>query len=279
VGTLVWPFNLNFIYPRWTVNVAAWQQWLFPLGVLAFGAGLWAIRRRTRAPLAAFLSSWVHSFRCSDLSTSTDRSTHGSGITGNTCPTSLDRLAAAGLAQAGDWAETRFRWLGPAMVAALAIGLGALTWEHCGMFRDDQTLYRTTIARNPTCWMAHNNLGNTLNIAEQTTEAISEYEVALRIKPDHAGAHYNLAFTLAGIPGRLPEAIAEYEATLQLKPDYPEAHFNLGLALARSPGRSPEAMAQFEAALRIKPDYPEAYNNLGIALANTRALDRGDCPV
>jgi protein O-mannosyl-transferase len=269
VGTLVWPFNLNFIYPRWTVNVAAWQQWLFPLGVLAFGAGLWAIRRRTRAPLAAFLFfvgslfpvlgfvnlygslySWVwdHWQYLPDLG--------------------LIALAAAGLAQAGDWAETRFRWLGPAMVAALAIGLGALTWEHCGMFRDDQTLYRTTIARNPTCWMAHNNLGNTLNIAEQTTEAISEYEVALRIKPDHAGAHYNLAFTLAGIPGRLPEAIAEYEATLQLKPDYPEAHFNLGLALARSPGRSPEAMAQFEAALRIKPDYPEAYNNLGIALAN-----------
>ena len=269
-ATLIWPFNLNFIYPRWAVNVAAWQQWLFPLGLLALGAGLWAIRRRTRAPLAAFLFfvgslfpvlgfvnlygslySWVwdHWQYLPDLG-----------------PIAL---AAAGLALARDWAATRLRWLGPALVTALAMGLGALTWAHCGMFRDDQTLYRTTIARNPACWMAHNNLGNTLNIEGRTTEAISEYQAALQIKPDHVRAHYNLAFTLAGIPGRLPEAIAEYEATLQLKPDYPEAHFDLGLALARSPGRLPEAIAQFEAALRIKPDFAEAHNNLGIALANS----------
>jgi tetratricopeptide (TPR) repeat protein len=269
-ATLIWPFNLNFIYPRWEVNVASWQQWLFPLGLLALGAGLWAIRRRTRAPLAAFLFfvgslfpvlgfvnlygslySWVwdHWQYLPDLG--------------------LIALAAAGLALGWDMAAIRLRWLGPALVAALAIGLGALTWDHCGMFRNDQTLYRTTIARNPACWMAHNNLGNTLNVEGRTTEAISEYQAALRIKPDHVGAHYNLAFTLAGIPGRLPEAIAEYEATLQLKPDYPEAHFNLGLALARSPGRLPEAIAQFEAALRINPGYAEAHFSRGLALSKS----------
>ncbi|HTZ20476.1 MAG TPA: hypothetical protein VMC06_06310, partial [Opitutaceae bacterium] len=54
-GQLVWPFGLNFIYPRWTVDAAVWWQWLFPLGVLAVGAVLWALRRRTRAPLATYL--------------------------------------------------------------------------------------------------------------------------------------------------------------------------------------------------------------------------------
>ena len=269
-GTLLWPFNLNFIYPRWAVDTAAWPQWLFPIGVLALGAGLWALRQRTRAPLAAFLFfvgslfpvlgfvnlygslySWVwdHWQYLPDLG--------------------LLALAAAGLAQGWDRAAIRLRWLGPALVAALAAGLGKLTWDDCGMFRDDQTLYRTTIARNPDCWMAHNNLGNTLNIMGRMPEAISEYEAALRIKPDHVGAHYNLAFTLAGIPGRLPEAIAQFQATLRIKPDYPEAHFNLGIALAKNPGRLPEAIAQFEAALQIKPDYPEAHNSLGIALAKS----------
>jgi tetratricopeptide (TPR) repeat protein len=268
-GTIVWPSGLNFIYPRWIVNPAAWQQWLFPLGVLALGAGLWAIRRHTRAPLAAFLFfvgslfpvlgfvnlygslySWVwdHWQYLPDLG--------------------LLALAAASLTQLWERAAIRLRWLGPALMAAFAVGLGALTWDHCGMFRDDQTLYRATIARNPDCWMAHNNLGNTLNVMGQIPEAISEYQAALRIKPDHAAAHYNLAFTLAEIPGRLTEAIAEYKAALQLKPDYLDAHNKLGIALASTPGHSSEAIPHFEAALRINPNSADAHNNLGMVLAS-----------
>ncbi len=269
-GTVVWPFHLNFIYPRWNVDPASWQQWLFPLGVLALGVGLWAIRGRTRAPLAAFLFfvgslfpvlgfvnlygslySWVwdHWQYLPDLG--------------------LFAVAAAGLVQGWNRVTIRLRGLGPMLIAALTIGIGALTWDHCGMFHDDQTLYRTTIARNPNCWMAHNNLGNVLNGMGRTSEAIAEYEAALRIKPDHARAHNNLGFTLAGIPGRLPEAIAHLQTALQITPDYPEAHFNLGLALARTPGRLPEAVAEYEAALRTRPDYAEAHFNLGLALART----------
>src|SRR5208283_4889639 len=203
------PFKLNFIYPRWSVDPAAWAQWLFPLSVLALGAGLWALRRHTRSPLAAFLLfvgslfpalgfvnlygsrySWVwdHWQYLPDLG--------------------LLALAAAVLAQGWDRAAIRIPWLGPALVAALAGALGALTWDHCGMFHDDQTLYRTTIERNPDCWMAHYNLGIILTHApERLPEAISEFELALRIKPDFAEAHDNLGIALARLPGRLPEAI------------------------------------------------------------------------
>jgi tetratricopeptide (TPR) repeat protein len=268
-GTLVWPFNLNFIYPRWTVDPAAWQQWLFPLGVLALGAGLWALRRRTRAPLAAFLFfigslfpvlgfvnlygslySWVwdHWQYLPDLG-----------------PVAL---AAGGLALAWDRAGVRTRWLGPALVAALAVALGALTWIHCGMFHDDETLYRQTIACNPGCWMAHNNLGRLLaHSPGRLPEAISECEQALQIKPDLAEAHDNLGIALAQLPGRLPEAIAQFETAVQIEPGQLEGHYNLGIALAQTPGRLPEAIVQFETALKINPDSLETHNNLGIALA------------
>ncbi|MBK9992013.1 MAG: glycosyltransferase family 39 protein, partial [Verrucomicrobia bacterium] len=53
IGKLIWPFGLNFVYPRWAVDPAVWWQWLFPLGVLVLGVALWALRRRTRGPLAA----------------------------------------------------------------------------------------------------------------------------------------------------------------------------------------------------------------------------------
>jgi tetratricopeptide (TPR) repeat protein len=269
-GKLVWPFDLNFVYPRWTVDTAAWQQWLFPLGVVGFGTALWAIRRQARAPLAVFLIftgslfpvlgfvnlfgacySWVwdHWQYLPDLG-----------------PLAL---VAAGLTCVWDHVASRLRWIGPALVAALALLLGTLTWSHCAVFHDDQTLYRATIALNPGCWLAHNNLGIILaNTPGRLPEAVSEFEAALRINPDDPRTHNNLGSALRRIPGRLPEAISEFEAALRINPDLAEAHNNLGNALARIPGRLLEAIAEFEAALRIKPDYPEAHYNLGIVLAD-----------
>ena len=55
LGKLLWPANLIFIYPRWNVSSAEGWQYLFPLAALALVAALWLIRRRSRAPLAAFL--------------------------------------------------------------------------------------------------------------------------------------------------------------------------------------------------------------------------------
>jgi tetratricopeptide (TPR) repeat protein len=267
--TLVWPFSLNFIYPRWTIDVAAWQQWLFPIGVLALGAGLWALRQRTRAPLAAFLFfvgslfpvlgfvnlygslySWVwdHWQYLPDLG--------------------LLALAGAGLAQGLDWAAIRFRGLGPALVAALAIGLGTLAWNHCGMFHDDETLYRTTIARNPACWLAHINLASELRRSPgHTAEALDHYAQALRLRPDSSEAHNNMANELVKLPGRMSEALAHFERALQLRPDFVEAHVNLANALARLPDRQSEALDHYRTALRLDPDAPETHYCLANVLA------------
>jgi hypothetical protein len=55
VGKLVWPFDLVFIYPRWTISEDGWTQVLFLLAALGALAAAWGVRRRTRAPLAAAL--------------------------------------------------------------------------------------------------------------------------------------------------------------------------------------------------------------------------------
>jgi tetratricopeptide (TPR) repeat protein len=94
---------------------------------------------------------------------------------------------------------------------------------------------------------------------------------AVRLKPDVASAHYNLANVLRAL-GRLDEAAASYRLALHYKHDYPEANNNLGSTL-KAQGKLDDAAAHYREALRLKPAYGEAHNNLGITLLALRQLD------
>ncbi len=262
VGKLLWPANLMFIYPRWTVDSGLGWQYLFPIAVLALGAALWVIARRTRGPLAAFLFFVgtlvpvlgflnVYPFIFSYVA---DHFQYVASL-GIIIP------AAAGLTLAA-------RKTAPVLPGALVALLAVLTWMQSGAYRDAETLYRQTVERNPESWMAHNNLGGVLmRMPGRSAEAVTQFQRALLLEPGLAEAHNNLGLLLSGMPGRTSDAIAEFQAALRLRPDYPEAHNNLGSTLSDIPGRLPEAMAEYEAALRISPDYADAHNNLGSALS------------
>jgi Flp pilus assembly protein TadD len=64
--------------------------------------------------------------------------------------------------------------------------------------------------------------------------------------------------------GQLPEAITEYEVALKLTPESAQAHNNLGVALAMS-GRVSDAIPHFAEAVRLQPDFAEARGNLAKA--------------
>ena len=253
---LFWPSNLIFTYPRWNIDPAAWWQWLFPAGVLV----ALAIATRRRAWLAALLFFIgtlfpalgflnVYPFRFSWVA---DHFQYlaSLGI--------IVALCAVLVGQAGS--------LQRAGSPLLLLTLALLTFRQAGMYGDTETLYRTTISRNPQSWMAHNNLGVALARMGRTPEAIDEYQAALRLKPDYAEPHNNLATALSRQPDRMPDAIAEVREALRIKPDYPEALVNLASFQAAAPGRLPDAIATYQAALRLKPDHAEAHNDLGLAL-------------
>lgn len=273
---ILWPSNLMFNYPHWQPDPRVWWQFLFPLALIVLAFVLWRLPRRgplaalflfcgTLFPVLGFLN--VYPFRFSYVAD------HFQYVA---CLAII--VPSAYLLTTG--AERISLPKAPALLFLLPAILGVLTWRQSHMYRDSETLYRTTIAQNPDSWMAHNNLAATLMFHSETTqdfsglsEALSEFQTSLRLHPGDSPAEYNMARVHVDLgdawlqkSNGLPHAIVEYREALQIEPDYAQAHSNLGLALAQA-GRQQEAIAEYQAALRNNSQLAETHNYLGVALA------------
>ncbi len=269
---LVCPVKLTFIYPRWEVSSWIWWQWLFPAAGLLVVVAAWAITRPGRGLLAGLLFYGgtlfpalgffnVYPFRYSFVA---DHFQYLASV-------GVITLVSAGAALLLDRWRIWGRAAGHLFCVALLATLAVLTWQQSKMYADMETLWRTTIAKNPACWMAHINLGTTLDRKGQTDEAIRQYREAIRLRPDDAEAYYNLGIVLAE-KGQTEGAIRQYQKAIRLRPDDAGAHYNLGIVLAGK-GQTDGAIRQYQEAIRLKLDDAKAHNNLGIVLAEKGQID------
>jgi tetratricopeptide (TPR) repeat protein len=269
---VVWPANLMFTYPHWKIDSGELPQYLFPLGTAALAVTFAFLARKNRGPLAALLFFAgtlfpalgflnVYPFRYSYVA---DHFQYLATL-GILIP------AASGLAvlvrriSAGKMASI-------ALAALLLTTLGAATRQQSAMYRDYETLFRETLARNPGSSFLHSNLGVILMSSGREAEAASQFAAAVQLTPDNPDYHVNLGLALAHMPGRMADAVAEYQKALWIDPHLPAAHLNLGLALTSMPGRLQDAIveyrraiAEYQTAVRSEPNYWEAHFNLGLA--------------
>jgi len=296
VTTFLWPGELLPIYPRWTAAQVGPREYV-SLGALVAAAAC-ALILRARVPrlvslgIGLFLTNaalvagvvWFTYFRHSWVG---DHLAY------------LPSLGLALAAVVGVHEVCRVVRLPERVpVAALAVCcgvLGVVTWFQVGVWRDSETLWTYTLARNPECSTCHANLGfvlfdrgdvdgaiahyrealrlgpevktavnfgNTLLAEGRLEEAATLYKLGMRLDPTHVGAAYNFANALHK-QGKIEEAIAGYRLALKLEPRSIEAHNNLGVALLTA-GRVDEARAEFEEALRLDPEDVEAELNLGV---------------
>ena len=247
-------------------------QYLFPLAALVLLGALFALRKRWRAPLAAALVFGGLLFPALGFI--------------NVYPFIFSFVAdhfqylasAAVFALAGAVFTLLFerfklssapRYASAFVVLAL---LATLTWRDCRKYADVETLWRSTLADNPSCWLAHNNLGAALRVSGRLDEAIAHFETALQLNPEDAEAHNNLGSALDQ-EGKPSEAIGHFLRAADLKANYAAPHTNLG-SLFLQAGLVDESLAQLQKAVAIDPNDADVQNNLGntlLQMGNTSA--------
>ena len=266
LAKLVWPADLTFFYPRWTIDAGDAWQWLFPIAALTSlaVAGWWS--RRDRAPLAAALVFGgtlvpvlgfvnVYPFVFSYVAD------HFQYLACLGMIAFLSATAMRGFARLN-----LPRRSGPAVAAAILILFGVLTWRQSHMYRDVFSLYETTLARNPSSWAAHLNLGTALDDAGQPAEALPHLRRALELKPGFPETLNSLGSVLNQL-GQSAEARPLLEQAVQINPRFARAHNTLGAALMNLQ-QADAGLAAFQKALEISPDLTTARVNYGWALAN-----------
>jgi tetratricopeptide (TPR) repeat protein len=159
------------------------------------------------------------------------------------------------------------RWSGPVVATGLLVVFGVLTWKQSTTYRDAFSLYETTLARNPSSWVAHLNLGTALGDAGRTEESLPHLQRALELKPDYPETLNSLGGVLNQL-GRPREAQPLLERAIQIQPHFAAAHNTLGVTLM-SLGQTDAGVASFKRALETNPKLMQAKVNLGWALANT----------
>jgi tetratricopeptide (TPR) repeat protein len=265
-GKLVWPVNLTFSYPRWTINSTNPLAYGWLAATAGLGAAIYFLRRFTGrsvevgtvfyvavlSPLLGFVM--LYTFRYSFVA---DHYQYAASI-------GLIALVAAGITTVLKRSEKGSRFFRPVFCGALLTTLGFLTWQQCRMYSDIETLWRTTLARNPNCWMAHSNLGSLLLEHGQIPDAVTHFRRALELQRDDKVALNNLGKILFQ-DGRTDEAIAFFRKSLADDPEYTVAHNNLGLALLQK-GETDEAITHLRRVAKAVPESADVHNILGTAL-------------
>ena len=192
-----------------------------------------------------------------------------------------------------------------AVVAVILMALAAVTFAQIQVWKNTTTLFDHAVKVTEGNFMAHNLLASAFGQQGDLVGARDQIEKALQIRPNYAGARYNLGmimlhqrdfanaqeqFNLAlqtsqqdpmiwnalGVAqvnlGRIDEAISNYRHALERNPNYADAFANLGAALLAQ-RKYDEAIEMCERALRLRPDVADTHATLAAALWNRGRTD------
>ncbi len=267
---LLVPYPLIFSYPRFDVETASLQSlWpLVTLSLLASGlALLWRRGQRgiacaalvyavTIFPALGFFD--VYAFRFSFVA---DHFQYLASIGVLVLLPYASRWLLGRIDREG--ASPGVRLTARSLAVGLVLLLGVLTWNQARAYRDEATLWKDTIAKNPDSWIAHHNLATLRSASGDFDGAIAGFGEAIRCKPAAAESYSGRGLAY-GNTGRTDLALIDLDRAIELDPAYPEAYLNRGEFLAAA-NRFDEAILDLDRFIASNPGYAPAYRSRATA--------------
>lgn len=262
---IILPFNMCFIYPQWKINPHTLGEYWPPLLLAGVAFLLWLFRKKmprmawfalghylvTIGPASGMINFYF--MRYSFVQN------HFQYLAG------LGIMMVAGIAGRAVIRSSHLPFKAGFLAASLVVaGCGLLTFDQCGMYRNNTTLWNDTIKKNPACWMAFNNLGVIAVNEGKLQEGIALYRKALAINPRIIETHNNIGSAYM-LQGMVDQAIAAYQQSFAISPNLAQVRANLGFAYAKK-GLLDEAVAELKKAVELNPFLAEAYYTLGSLL-------------
>ncbi len=264
--SLVLPMNLTFIYPRWTIDAGDWWQYLFPLGAAALVLGLIAVRGRlgngplvailffggTLLPALGFINIYPMKF-----SFVADHFQYLASI-------GIIALLAAGAAV---WTRRVPMAIRLTAAGCVLVTLGTATYRQSRIYKNVETLWTDTLAKNDQAWIAHDNLSEWMLHQGKFEKAIEHAKSSLWLRPDNDVPHNNMGLALESLK-QFDAALEEYRKAVAAQPRQARARLNMASLLLRL-NDTAEAEKQYRLALADAPQFADGHYNFAVFLEGT----------
>jgi len=264
------PINLNFVYPRWSADTSSIWTYLPLALLLATFLLLWILRTRGCRPVLLALTYFVLSLLpvlgflniyFMKYSLVADHWQYFA------IPGIITLIVGMIFASLG-----KVKPIFPHAVSVLVVLiLSALSYKQSAIYQNQQTLWTATLAKNPDCWLGHDQLGIALAKQNNIDEAMSHFRESLRINPKDDWGYYNLGLAHA-IKENHTQAVEAFSNAIKIAPHRPIFHYHLGLSLLAL-NQNQQAVAAFNQALKITPNDIAVRVSLGNAYVALKKID------
>lgn len=178
------------------------------------------------------------------------------------------------------------------ILGVYVLALTALSFERTKVWQSSEKLWNDTVEKSPDAVVARNNRGSLKNTKAEAfadknrydlsvplrREAINDFDVAVRLKPDYVHALYNRGATKlelgknTGDTAYILEAVEDFNTALEIDPLFAEAYHNRGNAKSEL-NDFRGALSDYDNAIDLKPEKPEYYINRGVNYGKMGLLD------
>ncbi len=262
-GKVVWPGELAFSYERWVIDTHSILAWIYVVAAILLLLTAWLLRKRlgigpfvvlfifgaTLFPALSFFNLFPHLY-----SFVADHFQYHSNIA-----LIAGLCAGVSILTIGVSSKTR-----SASASVIVLLLGVLTFKQSQIYHDRETLWRDTVIKTPTSWLARNNLAVELMDNNPTTqrlrEALEHLELVRVLCPGHDRADRSMGeiYLRLNDPAAANQAFLRAEAVhkKQIEDDPYSYDGNIRLGeLYDFLGRNEDAARVYQKASDLMPTY------------------------